>query len=251
MFRSVRLVVFVLCATLIAAPALAQEPPADVNYQKALVAEKDGHFDQALDFLEQAYRAEPKPRYIHRRILVLEKMGEYKLALDVLEDYRQKLVDAPDVHNLAVLEQRLHQELAQKAAGGDDRAHADVFGWSLVGGGAVLLAGGVASLFYAEGEAEKLRCSPGSTAAKTGCSGVDAYGAMSANEFDQKSGHVTTFRLLGGGLSAVGVAAVGWGIYRLVDTESSAQADAGAARTQVRATFDARGGAGLELLLHF
>lgn len=246
--------VFVICELMVASPAFAQNPSADVHYQKAVGAREDGKYDDALEYLEQAYRADPKPMYIHERILVLERMGEFRLALDVLDDYRDELVGAPNVQNLAVLEQRLRQEVDEGGAVGTaDAAQTDVLGWSLVGGGTALVAGSVATLFIAEGEAEKLRCSDQSNADKAGCSGAETYDGLTAAQFDEKRSSVTTYRVVGASLGVVGAAALGWGIYRLVGSEASAQPAAAASESLsgLRATFDAQGRMGLELTLRF
>ncbi|QDG49867.1 hypothetical protein FIV42_03660 [Persicimonas caeni] len=249
MLRYMRILMLTIAGLLIAGLAFAAGPTADGHFQRAMEAEQVGKYNEALELLELAYRAEPQPRFIHRRILVLEKMGELQLALDVLDDYRDQLAGAPDVENVAVLEQRLRQQLAQSED--HTTSEADVFGWSLVGGGTALVAGGIASLVYAEGEAERLRCSNQSNADKSGCAGVDAYSQLSAEQFDQKRTGVTTYRVVGAGLSAVGISALGWGIYRLAGAEAPARATSQVTSPELRATFDANGGMGVELELRF
>ncbi len=250
MLRSIRVVILTVCGVLVASVSFAQTSNAEAHFQRAVKAQNSGDYQEALELLELAYRSEPNARYIHRRILVLEKMGEIDLALDVLDDYRDQLVASPEVQNLAVLEQRLRQQ-ADEARANDETADTDIFGWTLVGGGSALVVGGVASLLHAQGEAERLRCSELSNASKTGCDGVDAYAEIAQEQFDQKRSNVSTFRGVGAGLSAVGVAALGWGIYRLASPERPAQASAADEHQQLRATFDAKGGVGVELMWRF
>lgn len=249
MLRCIRILMLTVSGLLITSLSFAAEPTAGDHYQRAVEAQQAGNYNEALELLELAYRAEPEPRFIHQRVLVLEQMGEYQLALDVLDGYREQLVNAPEVKNLAVLEQRLRQLHAESPTKSDGET--DVLGWTLVGGGGALVAGGIASLLHAEGEAEKLRCSDASSADKSGCDGIDAYAQLSAAQFDQKRSDVTTYRVVGAGLSAVGISALGWGIYRLVGSESPSEDSTAHLDHDVRATFDANGGVGVEFELRF
>jgi len=174
-------------------------------------------------------------------------MGEYEFALEVLEEYRGDFESSDEVDGVAVVEQRLYEATGGAASTGPSRGEestgrtgnrSDVLGWMLVAGGGAAAIGGAFPIAIAESRAQRLRCSPAAEGPSAdGCGGVDEYRGLSSSEFGQKSRSVTTLRVLGIGLAAVGTGAAGWGIYRLASgsSRSAARAD-GVGALRVRPT---------------
>ena len=211
--------------------------------------EEAADLSERLHQLEGKYQKTEDPKYLYRRLLVLEKMGEHEFALEILENHRESFVADPEISNVAVVEQRLRdaiadrEEAASSGAGADSGSsrasggRADILGWVLTGAGAATLGGGIAGLLVAESQANKLRCSPaGRGPDAAGCGGVSAYGKLSAAEFDRRKTRVRTLRIVGIGLSAVGVGAATWGLVRLLTAERSP--DAARARLRPAARLD-------------
>jgi len=198
----------------------AEEGATEASEQSGESAPSEKQLRERLRRLEAKYKETGNPRFKFERVLMLEKMGEYEFALEVLQNHRDEFVSSSEVQGVAVVEQRLRDEVNGAGGGGggsDGGGQTDVLGGALVGGGGAAAAGGVASLLVANSKAERLRCSPSSEGPSAdGCGGVDEYRGLSQSEFDDKSSTVTTLRVLGAGLAAVGVGAAGWGVYRLV-----------------------------------
>lgn len=225
-----------LVALVLLAPqaTLAGPPEAQSQYQEATAAYEAENYERALSLLERAFIEDGRGLYMYQRAVVLEAMGEPQLALDVLQEHRETIESDPEVEGLSILEQRLVAKTNGEVSGEHSvGGQTDWLGWSLVGGGTAVTATGAVLLVVAEGEAERLRCSPSSSNPdKSGCDGVDAYGALSSAEFASKSDDVSLYRYAGIGATAVGLAAVGWGVWRLVDSEAPAEPAASRDATQ-------------------
>lgn len=231
----------VIChMTAAASPAFADEDEksADEIYEDAVDAVEDEEYRRALDLLDLAERKEAKPRFAYQRILVLEELGEYDQALELLEGRRQELAGEPGVGDLTALEQRLEE--ASSAASNADEADTassggtDLVGWGAAASGLAATVGGTISLLAAESQVDQLRCSGVYPAdQRTGCEGVDAPDELTRAEFDERHGRIDTFRMLGGGLLGAGALAAGYAAYRFWWSGGSADASAHALSTAI------------------
>lgn len=237
--RRETLTVFVFLATVsLAASNPAALEDGDGGTSASQTRTDDEAVQNRLHDLEVKYQKTGDASYLFERVLTLEEVGEYEFALEILRNHRGEFEAQDDIDGVAIVEQRLRDRLADDAdssAGGastpssrTDTSGSDVLGWTLTGTGTLAVAGGIVQIVAAENRAKRLRCSPavrGPDAA--GCAGVDPYPDLSRNEFDRKKAGISRQRWIGVGLTGLGVAAAGWGIYRLLDDGSTGTADGG------------------------
>ncbi|MFW5967470.1 MAG: hypothetical protein ACOCV2_08130 [Persicimonas sp.] len=218
----------------VASPAKAGEDDrtADEIFADAEQAVEDREYRRALDLLELAERKEPKPQFTYERILVLEELGEYDQALALLDSERRELAGESGVGDLTALEERLQEaRTAQvsddETSGHTDRASTDVLGWSLAATGVAAALGGGGSLLAAESQVGQLRCAgiyP--EAQRTGCAGVDAPDQLTRQEFEERSGRIRTLRIVGSSLLGIGAVTTAYATYRLLWGERPARGTA-------------------------
>ena len=101
--------------------------------------------------------------------------------------------------------------------GGSGRA----WGWVSASLGVVALGASGYLLYVADQEAQRLRCSnPDAATTPSGCGGVERYEDLSKAEFEDRSGAVTSQRILAGGVMGAGAILTGVGIWLLVRDRS-------------------------------
>jgi tetratricopeptide (TPR) repeat protein len=218
LFRLLLLVAALTAVTLPSTSLAAEQSPRE----EARAAADAGEFDRALSILEQAYMQSEDPALLFERVLVLEKMGEQEMALQLLEANEEAFRESPDVEGVTLVRQRLvdgegdaSASKSVKTGGGN----ADILGWGLTVGGLSVAAGGVAAMVSAQSQARRLRCSPDSTF-DGDCEGVDSYGPMSPETYNDRADRVHLTNALGIGATVVGVGLGTWGLLRLLSPES-------------------------------
>ncbi|MGM0559172.1 MAG: hypothetical protein ACQEVA_22495 [Myxococcota bacterium] len=228
----------------VAAPAnvfAAEQTPREQARQAA----DDGEYDRALTILEQAYMQTEDPALLFERVLVLEKMGEQEMALQLLEANEAEFRASPDVEGVTLVRQRLVDgdgSSASTSANAGRSDDTDWLGWGLTVGGLSTAAGGVAAILSAQSQARRLRCSPDSNY-DGNCEGVQDYGPMSPETYNDRADRVQLTNALGVGALAIGAGLGAWGIYRLATPEAKPK------RTTLRLYIDpASKRAGLKLL---
>lgn len=102
------------------------------------------------------------------------------------------------------------------------KTSSSVWPWVGVSAGALFAAGGAYTIWSAEGDAKRLRCS-GQDAVDAECVGVERYENLSADDFEAYSGDVTTKRYIGGGAIVVGAGLLGVGIWSLLADDASSE----------------------------
>ena len=189
--------------------------------EEARAAADAGEYDRALNILEQAYMKTEDPAILFERVLVLEKMGEQQMALQLLESNEEAFRKSPDVEGVSLVRQRLVDGDADGSASKSVKrgGGTDGLGWGLTVGGFSLAAGGVATIISAQIQAKRLRCSPDSTY-DGNCEGVDDYGPMSPETYNDRADRVQLTNALGIGATAIGVGLGTWGLLRLLGSES-------------------------------
>jgi hypothetical protein len=217
MCRAVFLVA-VLAAVAVPVGAVAAEQSPREQARQAADA---GEYDRALTILEQAYMQSEDPALLFERVLVLEKMGERDMALQLLEANEDAFRASPDVDGVTLVRQRIvdgDADNATSATGGAGDG-TDGLGWGLTVGGFSLAAGGVAAILSAQSQARRLRCSPDSDF-DGNCEGVEDYGPMSPETYNDRADRVRLTNALGVGALAIGAGLGAWGIYRLATPEA-------------------------------
>ncbi len=108
----------------------------------------------------------------------------------------------------------------QVAAGTAAEQQPDFIGWSLVGGGFLAAAGGGALILVGNAKAVDIKCS-GSAVQKPDPSDCDgAQVPLSESEFESERTTANALRIGGISLAAAGVAAIAWGVWRLLDDDA-------------------------------
>lgn len=215
----VRAGIALLLCLAFSATASAASPEAVQAAQEAQAAEQAQDWDRALKLYELAYRHSEDAIYIYKRILIYERRGEPSFALSLLEENRAALSAHPEISDLVIVEQRLREKLPKQTPGGDGRGGATV-AWVSLGAGAALVIGGGVALWMAQAEAEERACGFNSDAFDGGC---DAPASMTRAEFDSSQRAQTTWSVVGGAGVALGLGALGYGIWRLAAGGDGAQ----------------------------
>jgi hypothetical protein len=222
--RWVRGCAVVMAMSVVAAPGMAQEGArsperAAQTAQDAAQAEAAGDYARAMRLYERAYWEHNDALYIYRRIVLYERMGRADAGLALLEGNREELSRSEAITDLALLEQRLRD--GAKASQAERGEQSDVLGWALVGGGgALMIAGGVA-LWAVGGVRDEVLCASNVSGGQ-GCDG-DARGPITAAELEDARSREGLYSGLGVGGVALGAALAGFGIYWLVSRDDSQQ----------------------------
>lgn len=95
-----------------------------------------------------------------------------------------------------------------------------VWGWASVGLGVAAMGAGGYLFYAADAEAQKLRCSnPNAASTPSGCGDVERYDGLTTAEFDDRSGAVSSQRILAGGALGLGAILTGVGVWLLLDDD--------------------------------
>lgn len=191
----------------VSSSVMAQERSQAVDEAEEALARGDDA--SALRLYEKAYLDTKDGYYIYQRIALYERRGEYGRALGLLEEQRAELLASEHVHDLALVETRLQgleravsAPLVDRELPSIGRSRVGVL--AVVAGGALLLGGGVVwGLALRQGRS--LQCEEAA-----GCHG----GGMNQAEWDARWRQVRVKEGLGWGLGALGVAGLGFGVYR-------------------------------------
>lgn len=177
-----RLIAASLATLLVLPPAVAFAGPEEAAeyYKQASEAYESGEYARAADLLERAYAEDPNLIYQYNRVLALQALGRYDEALKLLDLYENPMMEDGRFNDIKEIRAEIEQAKAEQeaeaaaatvgpkaaTAGGvdpdaaagslDDPAvtvtktepagdEPNYLGWSLVGGGALLM--GTGALF--------------------------------------------------------------------------------------------------------
>lgn len=230
-------------------PATQDDRSGAEHYARAVEAREAGNLEAALRELELAYRVDSNPRYVHTRILVLEELGHATYALRLLRSHRAALEKLDATPTVWKLEERLRQAVQRdgaaetsesdlhsdtdtdpdaQAATTDkaERSDPDILGLLTLGSGLVLVGAGTGLWVGGLRIDARLRCTPASGLPSSGCED-DGFGDISVDTYDRRRARSRTFVTVGIAAIATGVAAAGFGMYRLfsarpADSETTA-----------------------------
>lgn len=159
---------FFLAPIAIPGAAWADTATALEHYEKAKQAYGAGDFQGAADLLEMAYAEDPDLIYQYNRIRALQAMGQHEEAAKVLKIYKSPMSRDPEnrFSDLPKIEAQINEALEKKAKekpvekptqepdGKSNKTPEEkpvtppesntrkIAGWGMVGGGALLIAGG-------------------------------------------------------------------------------------------------------------
>ncbi len=210
-----KLLFFTVLLTLLPAVAFAQDAK---SFDAAM---ENGDYPSALDAADRWYAETKSFEALQARVKVLRRVGRDDEAQAAINAHPE--LTEPQKAELAKKTEKTPEyvPIPNKRQNTFSPPEDDdtTLGWVLVGGGLFAALGAGIGLFVADVEAQKVACSPRSTAPKDGCSD-DGYGDLTRAEFVEKSDNVSTIRfasLVMGGLAAV---FTGWGIYNLLNAKS-------------------------------